>query len=86
MNENSNMNVNALMMALGKSFNSYSSSSSTASSNDNSTKVIEIDLIVKDCLTSIICEKIMNNMKNKHRFTDGGMDDFLYQIIRYVYT
>ena len=68
MNENSNMNENALMMALGKSFNSYSS-----------TKINEMNLVLKDCLTSIICDKIMNN-SNKHSLT--GMDDFLHKIIR----
>ena len=73
MNENSNMNENALMMALGKSFNSYSSTASI------STKINEMNLILKDCLTSIICDKIMNN-SNKHSLT--GMDDFLHQIIR----
>ena len=75
MNENSNMNVNALMMALGKSFNLYSNTAAT----NNYTKNKDMNLILKDCLTSIICEKIMI-ISNKH--TPVGVDGFVHQLIR----
>ena len=75
MNENSNMNVNALMMALGKSFNLYSNTAAT----NNNTKNKDMNLILKDCLTSIICEKIMI-ISNKH--TSVGADGFVHQLIR----
>ena len=78
MNTNSNNNVNAQMIALGRAIsNPYAGTSTSNSTNEDDNY---INRILKDCLTSMVCEKIMNNGSDKRHFT--GMEDLVYRTIR----